>query len=119
MRQVLASAVAKEGAAFMHMGSGSATTGAMPLPGTFELMSCRLGMVTSWVFPCYKGDLSFGGCVHELQLPVMQDSASCPFSVAVIFRADKDRLAVLYVSKTIFGETLHGEDSPLSRETCV
>lgn len=119
IREVLLSAAAREGAAFMHMGSGSATTGAWPLPGNCEMISCRLGMVTSWVFDCYKGDLSFGACHHLLHLPVMQNAASAPFSVAVLFRACKGRLAVLYVSKTIFGDVLHAENSPLSREACV
>lgn len=127
----MSSAASKEGSMFMHSGSGSVTTGALPLPGIFETMTCRLSMFTSWVFDCFKGDLSFGHCNHKLHLPIMQDVASCPFSVAVLFKACKGRLAVLYISKTIYGDMLHDSEnndnnsdsnsnnSPLSRETCL
>lgn len=113
VRRTLASY--EDGGMFKHVGA----PGAQPLPGFWEKLRCPLGLVTSWLFDSFNGDLSFDDCEMKLHVPVGQDADVTPLDMAIIFRACKDRIGVMYISKKISGAQLLQNGSPLSSEVCV
>ena len=95
--------------AFSHSGSA----GAEPLPTGFAAFNANSGIVTSWVFDTYSGDLSFGNCEMTLHSPCIE-TKGVPLSMCVIFKATSTKLGVLYsVNPRSVSRLLTAEDSPL------
>jgi hypothetical protein len=67
-----------------------------PLPGLFEGVSCRLGLITDWAR--FAEELVFEGCKASLHLP-LYDLRLLPYEVAVIFRPKPEKLGILFATR--------------------
>ena len=102
-----------EDEAFSHAGSA----GSEPLPKGCAAFNAKSGLVTSWVFDTYSGDLSFGNCEMILHSPCV-NTAGVPISMCIIFKATPTKLGVLYSVNTRSVSKLQNTvDSPLSDES--
>ena len=101
--------------AFAHAGS----VGSDPLPKGCAAFNATSGIVTSWIFDSYSGDLSFGDCEMVLHTPCLE-TAGMPLSICVIFKATPTRLGVLYVvNPRSVSKLITNTDSPLSNENVL
>lgn len=106
VRKVIASTTT--GQPFEHYGSPLG----MPYPTIYESLTKPYGIVSSWNFDCYSGDMSFANNTMTLHIPLFPDVTMLNFSICVAFKASKNRMGVIYVSPFAPSE-LQGAESPL------
>ena len=88
----------------------------MPLPGFCESLSCRISMITNWAFPNFTGDLQLleepNTSTVLLHLPTYKPT-DAPMNFAVVFRARKNTLAVVYFLTDVTAHDLGEAGAPL------
>jgi len=87
---------------FLRGGGGEKTP--EPLPGRWELLTCRVAVVSSWVFPHFS-ELAIDGCSHLLHIPC-SDAQLVPFEFAIVYRPRAGQLAVVCGVRTCSGDDL-------------
>eukprot|EP00756_Hemistasia_phaeocysticola_P046096 Hpha_TRINITY_DN19863_c0_g1::TRINITY_DN19863_c0_g1_i1::g.132055::m.132055 len=99
------------GPPFQRGGGGAGQPGAFP--GLLEGLSCRMGVVTNWLFACFE-EVVLEGCDQEVHLPLSNNNA-CPFDIAIVYRPHRGVAAVAFFVRTSEASVLHSE-LPLGRE---
>lgn len=88
----------------------------MPLPGFCESLHSRVTMITNWAFSNFTGDLQLleepGTSTVLLHLPAYKPTDS-PMNFAVVFRARKDTVAVVYFLTDVTAHDLREAGAPL------
>lgn len=69
-----------------------------PLPGFWKGSSCRFCLTTNWA--TFAGSFELKDCEQSVHLP-LYDPATFPADVAIIFKPKPDKLAVMYLAKTV------------------
>jgi len=87
-----------------------------PLPKFCEASRCRIGIITSWAFSSFDGEIVLGGSNTKmtLHLPVF-DAKAIPFPIAVVFKPKKDSLAIIYAGPqhTVCADKLNAAGAPI------
>ncbi|GFH46974.1 hypothetical protein CTEN210_03449 [Chaetoceros tenuissimus] len=90
-----------------------------PLPKRLKLLRSKYGIITNWAFPEFQADLTLRTKSNEevpmtLHLPMMSPS-NVFFPFAIIFKANKDQLAILYMGskKDLDMKKLESNGAPL------
>lgn len=90
-----------------------------PLPKRLQLLRSRYGLITNWAFPEFQADLTLRTKSNEevpmkLHLPMISPS-NVFFPYAIIFKAHKDQLAILYMGskKDLDMKKLESNGAPL------
>lgn len=103
----------KDDQPFQHSGSALG----MAYPSWYETLINPLCFVSSWIFDCYSGDLSFGNNALLFHLPLIADLDSIPIGLLVHFKANKQSRAVLCISSIpSLAEQLVANNSPLTKQ---
>jgi len=78
--------------------------GGRALPGTWETLRARVGIITNWT-SSFGGDLNFDSrCRQTLHVPFTNVDAGIPCSIGIIFNPVPGRTAVMYFAKPkVFG----------------
>ena len=71
-------------------------TRANKLPGSWESLWMRIGLITNWA--SFTGNFTLQKCQQILHIPIMPTNM-VPFDCAVIFRPQPNRTAILIMSK--------------------
>lgn len=68
------------------------------IPSICESFGCAVAHITSWVFPSFSGEVRLPGSRCMLHLPIPMFAQS-PFELAIVFRPEPGKLAVLFSSR--------------------
>ena len=63
------------------------------LPGTWETLRCKIGMVTNWQFPFFS-ELSIDGCEHIVHIPCSNVKIT-PFDLGIVYRPRANETALV------------------------
>ena len=98
----------------------------MRIPSCCETLTCKISMITNWAFPSFKcechvhldereGESGYVSVPVLLHLPILK-MEEVPMNLAIIFRAEKNRLAVFYCLFDINLQDLVNVGAPIGEE---